>query len=146
MEQTVKTYTVKPGDIQQNWFVVDAAEMVLGRLASNVAQVLRGKHKAIFSPHLDTGDFVVVINADKVRLTGNKADQKTYFRHSGFPKGAKTTTFRSAIEADPTWVVEHAIKGMLPHNRLGRQILKKLKIYAGSDHPHAAQNPEELKF
>jgi large subunit ribosomal protein L13 len=142
----VKTYTVKPGDIQRKWFIVDAAEQTLGRMTSNIAQILRGKHKAIFSPHLDTGDYVVVINAEKIVLTGNKADQKTYFHHTGFPKGARTITYKQTMEKDPAFVIEHAVKGMLPHNRLGRQLIKKLKIYSGSEHPHAAQEPEELRF
>ena len=142
----MKTYTVKPGDINRKWYVVDATDQTLGRLTSNIAQVLRGKHKIIFSPHLDTGDYVVVINADKIVLTGNKADQKTYFHHTGFPKGARTVTYRQTMDKDPAFVIEHAVKGMLPHNRLGRQLIKKLKVYQGSDHPHTAQQPEELKF
>ncbi len=142
----MKTYTVKPGDIKRSWFVVDAADQVLGRLSSNIAQILRGKHKPMYTPHADTGDFVVVINADKIRLTGNKADQKTYFRHTGFPGGARTTTFRAAMMKNPSWVIEHAVKGMLPHNRLGRQMIKKLKIYSGGEHPHTAQKPEDLRF
>jgi large subunit ribosomal protein L13 len=146
MERLVKTYTVKPGDNQPVWYVVDAADLVLGRLSSQVAQILRGKHKPIYSPHVDTGDFVVVINAHKVKLTGNKADQKTYFYHTGFPQGAKTVTFRLAMEKNAAWVIEHAVKGMLPHNRLGRQMIKKLKVYNGPEHPHAAQSPAELRF
>jgi large subunit ribosomal protein L13 len=142
----VKTYSVKPGDISRDWFVVDAADQVLGRLTSNIAQILRGKHKPIFTPHADTGDFVVVVNADKIRLTGTKADTKTYFRHTGYPGGARTTTFRMAMAKKPTWVIEHAVKGMLPHNRLGRQLIKKLKVYAGPEHPHQAQQPKELRF
>jgi large subunit ribosomal protein L13 len=142
----VKTYTVKPGDVQRGWFVVDAADQILGRLTSQIAQVLRGKHKPLYSPHVDAGDFVVVLNADKVRLTGNKADQKTYFWHTGFPQGARTVTYRMAMAKNPAWVIQHAVKGMLPHNRLGRQMIKKLKIYNGSEHPHAAQRPAELRF
>ncbi|MDP2359125.1 MAG: 50S ribosomal protein L13 [bacterium] len=142
----MKTYTVKPGDVQRGWFVVDAADQILGRLTSQIAQVLRGKHKPLYSPHVDAGDFVVVLNADKVRLTGNKADQKTYFWHTGFPQGARTVTYRMAMAKNPAWVIQHAVKGMLPHNRLGRQMIKKLKIYNGSEHPHAAQRPAELRF
>ncbi len=143
---TVKTYTVKPGDIERKWFVVDAAGQILGRLTSNIAQVLRGKHKPIYSPHLDTGDFVIVINAGQVRLTGNKTEQKTYFRHTGYTGGARTTTFKMEMDRNPAFVIEHAVKGMLPHNSLGRRMIKKLKVYAGSEHPHAAQQPEELRF
>ncbi len=146
MERQVKTYTVKPGDDQPVWYIVDAADLVLGRLSSHIAQILRGKHKPIFSPHVDAGDFVVVINAHKVKLTGNKADQKTYFYHTGYPQGAKTVTFRMAMAKNPAWVIEHAVKGMLPHNRLGRQLIKKLKVYNGTEHPHAAQKPAELRF
>lgn len=142
----MKTYSVKPGDIKHEWFVVDAQDVVLGRLSSNIAQILRGKHKPMYTPHADTGDFVVVVNADKVRLTGNKAETKTYFHHTGFPQGARTTTFKMAMGKDPAWVIEHAVKGMLPHNRLGRQLIKKLKVYAGTEHPHAAQQPKELRF
>ncbi len=142
----MKTYTVKPGDVQRNWFVVDAADQVLGRLSSQIAQILRGKHSPLYSPHVDTGDFVVVINADRLKLTGAKADQKTYFWHTGFPQGARTVTFRMAMAKSPKWVLEHAVKGMLPHNRLGRQMIKKLKVYNGSEHPHAAQKPAELRF
>jgi len=142
----VKTYTVKPGDVTRDWFVVDAADQVLGRLTSQIAQILRGKHKPLFSPHVDAGDFVVVVNAGKVRLTGAKADQKTYFWHTGYPQGARTVTFRMAMAKNPAWVIEHAVKGMLPHNRLGRQMIKKLKIYNGPEHPHAAQKPAELRF
>ena len=142
----MKTYTIKPGDVQPTWFVVDAADQVLGRLSSQIAQILRGKHKPLYSPHVDAGDFVVVLNADKVKLTGNKADQKTYFWHTGYPQGARTVTFRMAMAKNPSWVIQHAVKGMLPHNRLGRQMIKKLKIYNGSEHPHAAQKPAELRF
>jgi large subunit ribosomal protein L13 len=142
----VKTYTVKPGDVQPAWHVVDAAGQVLGRLSSQVAQILRGKHKPQYSPHVDTGDFVVIVNAGKILLTGNKADQKTYFRHTGYPQGARTVTYRMAMAKDPSWVIQHAVKGMLPHNRLGREMIKKLKVYNGSEHPHAAQKPAELRF
>jgi large subunit ribosomal protein L13 len=131
---------------QREWYVVDAQEYVLGRLASNIASVLRGKNKPAFAPHQDLGDFVVVINAEKVKLTGKKAEQKTYFRHSGYPGGAKTITFREMIEKHPERVIENAVRLMLPKNTLGRGMLKKLKVYAGENHPHQAQNPKSIKF
>ncbi|MCA9783921.1 MAG: 50S ribosomal protein L13 [Calditrichaeota bacterium] len=142
----MKTYTLKAGDISHDWFIVDAKDLPLGRLSTRVAQILRGKHKPSFTPHMDNGDFVIVVNADKIRLTGNKAETKTYFRHTGYPQGARTTTFRQAMEKDPSFVIEHAVKGMLPHTPLGRQMLKKLKVYSGTEHPHGAQQPRELKF
>ncbi len=131
---------------QREWYVVDAQDYVLGRLASNIASVLRGKNKPAFAPHQDLGDFVVVINAEKVKLTGKKAEQKTYFRHSGYPGGAKTITFREMIEKHPERVIENAVRLMLPKNTLGRGMLKKLKVYAGENHPHQAQNPKSIKF
>ena len=142
----MKTYTAKPGDIQHDWYVVDAADQVLGRLSSNIARILRGKHKPLYSPHLDNGDFVVVVNADKVMLTGSKAEKKTYFHHTGYPGGARTVTFRNQMAKDSAFVITHAVKGMLPHNRLGRQLIKKLKVYSGPEHPHEAQQPKELRF
>lgn len=142
----MKTYTLKAGDISHDWFIVDAKDLPLGRLSTRVAQILRGKHKPTFTPHMDNGDFVIVINADKVKLTGNKAESKTYFRHTGYPQGARTTTFKQAMAKDSTFVIEHAVKGMLPHNPLGNQMLKKLKVYSGPEHPHSAQQPRELKF
>ena len=142
----MKTYSVKAGEIEHHWYVVDAEGQVLGRLATEIARVLRGKHKPIYTPHLDTGDFVVVINADKVRLTGNKADQKTYFKHTGFMGGEKFIPFRTMLEKHPERVMELAVKGMLPKNALGRQMRGKLKVYAGAEHPHAAQQPQSLTF
>jgi large subunit ribosomal protein L13 len=142
----MKTYSVKAGEIERDWFVVDARDQVLGRLASEIATILRGKHKPTFSPHLDVGDYVVVINAADVRLTGKKADQKEYFSHSGYMGGEKFVPFKTMIERYPERVIEKAVKGMLPKNRLGRQMLKKLKVYAGSEHPHAPQAPRPLEF
>ena len=140
----MSTFSAKPTDIKHDWYVVDAEDVVLGRLASQVAQVLRGKHKPIYTPHMDTGDFVVIINAEKVRLTGNKADAKSYFRHTGFPGGQRHTSYKEMMEKKPEDVVFRAVKGMVPHNRLGRQIMKKLKVYAGTEHPHEAQQPKPL--
>ena len=142
----MKTITPKLTDIQRRWWVVDAEDKVLGRLASEIAQILRGKHKPMFTPHLDTGDFVVVINADKVRLTGNKAEQKAYFRHSGYMGGERFIPFKTMLEKHPDRVIELAVKGMLPKNNLGRLMRRKLKVYAGPNHPHEAQQPEKLEF
>lgn len=138
--------TIQPSlaSLDRQWFVVDAADQTLGRLASEVAQVLRGKNKPTFTPHLDTGDFVVVINAEKVRVTGNKATQKLYKRHSGRPGGLKTETFAHLQARLPERIIETAVKGMLPHNSLGRQLFRKLKVYSGPNHPHAAQQPQIL--
>ena len=141
------TPSAKPAEVEPRWYVVDAADQVLGRLAARVASVLRGKHKVIFTPHVDTGDFVIVVNAEKVRLTGRKRDQKTYYRHTGYPGHLKLTTagkLLSGPHADR--VVRSAVRGMLPKNALGRKLVRKLKVYAGSEHPHAAQRPEELKL
>lgn len=137
----MRTYTPKPGEITRQWHVIDATDVVLGRLASQIAVLLRGKHKTSFAPHVDTGDFVVVINADKVALTGNKREQKMEYRHSGYPGGMRATSYTQLLEANPRRAVEKAVKGMLPHNKLGRAQLSKLKVYAGSEHPHAAQQP-----
>ncbi|HLL46307.1 MAG TPA: 50S ribosomal protein L13 [Longimicrobiaceae bacterium] len=142
----MKTYSVKAGEITRRWFVVDAEGKVLGRLATEIARVLRGKHKPTYTPHLDTGDFVVVINADKVRLTGRKEDQKTYFRHTGYMGHEKFIPFREMLAKHPERVIELAVKGMLPKNALGRQMRHKLKVYAGTEHPHSAQQPESLTF
>jgi large subunit ribosomal protein L13 len=142
----MKTYTPKAEDIQRNWVVVDAENQVLGRLASKVAQILRGKHKPIFSPHLDVGDYVVVINADKVRLTGNKAENKEYFRHTGYIGGEKFIPFKTMLDAHPDRVIDLAVKGMLPKNNLGRLMRRKLKVYAGATHPHEAQQPEKIEL
>ena len=141
----MKTYDAKKGEIEQSWYVVDAESKVLGRLATRVADVLRGKHKPIFTPHVDTGDFVVVINAEKVHLTGTKMDNKKYYRHSGYPGGLKITTPAELLRKKPEAIIMHAVKGMLPKTKLGRQQFKKLKVYAGKDHPHQAQQPSELK-
>jgi large subunit ribosomal protein L13 len=135
----MKTYSPRAADIQRQWHVVDATGQTLGRLASQVAILLKGKHKPIYSPHMDTGDYVIVINADKVRVTGKKATQKTYYHHSMYPGGLKATTFDKLQRAHPTRVIEHAVKGMLPHNPLGAAMLRKLKVYAGANHPHQAQ-------
>ncbi|MFC1871252.1 50S ribosomal protein L13 [Chloroflexota bacterium] len=135
----MKTYSTKAGDIKREWHVVDASDQVLGRLASQIAYWLMGKHKPMFVPNMDTGDYVIVINADKVKVTGNKAKQKVYYRHSGYPGGLKSITFEKLMQTKPTSVIEHAVKGMLPHNRLGARMVKKLKVYAGDDHPHLAQ-------
>jgi len=138
----MRTFSPRPTDIERRWLLVDAAGLPLGRLATQVAMVLRGKHKPIYSPHMDTGDHVVVINADKVVLTGRKPEQKRYFRHSMYPGGLKWTSFTEMRSTKPERVVLLAVKGMLPGNTLGRSMLRKLKVYAGSDHPHAAQKPE----
>ncbi len=141
-----KTYSPKPDDVQRAWYVMDAEGLPLGRLASEIAQVLRGKHKPQFAPHLDVGDFVVVVNADKVAVTSAKSERKIYYRHSGFPGGLKEESFASLIDRRPEQVMERAVRGMLPKNRLGRQMLKKLKVHAGADHPHEAQSPQPLVF
>lgn len=140
------TYSAKRTDNQEKWYVVDAKDAVLGRLATTVAARLRGKHNPLFTPHVDTGDWIVVINADKIRLTGRKWDQKNYYRHSGYMGGLKTITARKLMEKRPEDLIRFAVKGMLPKNRLGRQIFKKLKVYSGSQHPHEAQQPEVLEF
>lgn len=140
----MKTYTPKADEIERRWWVVDAEGKTLGRMATRIAHVLRGKHKPMFTPHLDVGDYVVVINAEKVALTGNKADQKTYFRHSGYMGGEKHIPFRRMIERHPDRVIELAVRGMLPKNTLGRHIRRKLKVYAGTEHPHQSQQPQQL--
>ena len=142
----MKTFMAKPGEVERKWYVVDATDLVLGRLASNVAAVLRGKNKPIFTPNVDTGDFVIVINADKVRLTGKKLEQKYYRYHTGYIGGLKEIQYKDMMEKKPVLAVELAIKGMLPKNSIGRKMFKKLKVYVGSEHPHAAQQPIELKF
>jgi large subunit ribosomal protein L13 len=138
---TVRTFSPKAGDIQRQWHVIDANDVVLGRLASQAAILLRGKHKPIFAPHVDTGDFVIVINADKIALSGNKLQNKMAYRHSGYPGGLRSIAYGDLLAKHPTRAVEKAIKGMLPKNTLGRQMLSKLKVYAGPDHPHKAQQP-----
>ena len=139
-----KTFTPRPSDVERHWWVVDADGLPLGRLASEVASVLRGKNKPTFAPHFDMGDFVVVVNAAKVQITGEKATQKRYFRHSGYPGGLRENTFEEMRAKFPERVVEQAVRGMLPRNRLGRQMYRKLKVYAGPTHPHAAQSPKRL--
>ncbi len=142
----MRTYTPKPGEIERKWHVIDAEDVVLGRLASQTARLLRGKHKPVFAPHVDTGDFVIVINASKVALSGSKATDKLDNRHSGYPGGLSSRSYGDLRENDPRRMVEKAVKGMLPHNTLGRAQLSKLKVYAGPDHPHAAQQPEPYEL
>ncbi|MGH8967867.1 MAG: 50S ribosomal protein L13 [Actinomycetes bacterium] len=142
----MRTYTPKPADVQRQWYVIDATDVVLGRLASQVAQLLRGKHKPIYAPHLDTGDFVVIVNAEKVALSGNKRADKLAYRHSGFPGGLKSASYGDLLAKDPRKVVEKAVWGMLPKNRLGRSLMKKLKVYGGPDHPHQAQQPQPYEI
>ncbi|HEU0132528.1 MAG TPA: 50S ribosomal protein L13 [Mycobacteriales bacterium] len=137
----MRTYSPKPSDVTRQWHVIDATDVVLGRLASQTAKLLRGKHKPIFAPHVDTGDFVIIVNAAKVSLSGNKRDQKMYTRHSGYPGGLRQTPYGELLATRPKLAVERAVKGMLPHNTLGRQMLTKLKVYDGPTHPHAAQQP-----
>jgi large subunit ribosomal protein L13 len=141
----MRTYTAKPGEVERRWYVVDADGQTLGRLATRIADTLRGKGKAQYTPHVDTGDFVVVVNAEKVLVTGNKLDQKRYYRHSGYPGGLRSRTLREQLARRPTEVIRKAVKGMLPKNRLARRQLTKLKVYAGPDHPHEAQAPQPLE-
>ena len=138
----MRTYTPKPGDVERTWHVIDATDVVLGRLATQVATLLRGKHKATFAPHVDTGDFVIVVNADKVALTGNKRDGKLAYRHSGYPGGLRAVPYGDLLAKRPERVIEKAVRGMLPKTSLGRAQLRKLKVYAGPEHPHAAQKPQ----
>jgi large subunit ribosomal protein L13 len=140
----VRTYSPKPSDIERAWYVVDADGLVLGRVATEVARILRGKHKPVFAPHLDTGDHVIVVNAEKVVLSSDKADRKIVYRHSGYPGGIKRRTYAQLLASRPEEAVRRSIKGMLPKNRLGRQMAKKLKVYAGPNHPHGAQQPQAL--
>jgi len=142
----MKTYSPKPEHIERRWYVVDASGVVLGRLASEVATILRGKHKPMYAPHMDTGDHVVVVNADKIELTGNKGEDKYAYRHSGYPGGLRARPLKDQLERQPTEVLRKAVKGMLPRNRLSRAQIKKLKIYAGPEHPHEAQAPKELEL
>jgi large subunit ribosomal protein L13 len=142
----LKTFTQKQSEIERKWYLVDANGKILGRLASQIATILRGKHKPIFSPHLDVGDHVIVINAEKIRVTGKKASNKRYFRHTGYPGGLRFDTYADLMKKHPERILEKAIWGMLPHNRLGRKMYKKLKVYAGDNHPHKAQQPEELEI
>ena len=142
----MKTYNAKPGEVAREWYVVDADGQTLGRLATTIADTLRGKRKPQYTPHVDTGDFVIVVNAEKIQVTGNKLDQKMYHRHSGYPGGLSSRTLREQLERRPTEVVRTAVRGMLPKNRLARQQLTKLKVYAGPEHPHASQNPRPLNL
>lgn len=135
----MKTYSTKASEIERGWHVIDAADQVLGRLATRVTRLLMGKHKPIFTRNLDTGDYVIIINADKVRVTGNKAKQKVYYRHSGYPGGLKAITYEKLMETKPTRIIEHAVKGMLPHTKLGNSMMKKLRVYVGDTHPHVGQ-------
>jgi large subunit ribosomal protein L13 len=140
-----KTYSTKSSDIERKWYVVDAKDETLGRLATKIAAILKGKHKAVYTPHMDVGDFVIVLNAEKVHVTGRKMEQKIYYRHSGYPGGLSEISLRDQLVKHPTRVVERAVWGMLPKNTLGRQMFRKLKVYAGPEHPHAAQQPEVLE-
>jgi len=142
----MKTISAKPLEVERDWYIVDAEDKILGRLATEIAHRLRGKHKAIYTPHVDTGDYIVVINAEKVRVSGNKAKDKMYYRHSGYMGGLKTTNFSDMIERSPERVIEIAVKGMLPKNPLGREMYRKLKVYAGPQHQHAAQQPQPLEL
>jgi large subunit ribosomal protein L13 len=142
----MKTYSAKPGDIERSWYLVDADGQTLGRMASQIASILRGKHKPIFTPHMDCGDYVIVVNAEKIHVTGNRLDDKMYYRHSGYPGGLKKTPLREMLKTKPEMVIEEAVRRMLPKNNLGRHMLKKLRVYAGPEHQHQAQNPEPLEF
>jgi large subunit ribosomal protein L13 len=142
----VKTYATKQSDIERKWYVVDAQGQTLGRLATQVARILIGKHKPIFSPNVDTGDFVIIVNAEKINVTGKKLTDKMYYRHSGYPGGITKLTLQDMLRTHPERVLELAVRNMLPRNRLGRQIIRKLKVYAGAEHPHTAQQPEPLQF
>jgi large subunit ribosomal protein L13 len=144
VENIMKTFSAKEREIRRKWFVVDAHGKVLGRLASDISRILRGKHKPIFTPHVDTGDHVIVVNAEKVRFTGNKLKDKMYYRHSGYPGGLKSINAQKLLHQKPEKIIELAVKGMLPKNKLGRRMFKKLNVYAGPDHPHTAQKPEPL--
>ena len=140
----MKTYSARPEQVKHDWFVVDAAGQTLGRISTEIAHRLRGKHKPEYTPHVDTGDFIIVVNADKVTVTGNKSEGKLYHHHTGYPGGLKTTNFKTLQQNHPTRIIEKSIKGMLPKNPLGRAMFRKLKVYAGAEHPHAAQQPKEL--
>ena len=142
----MKTYMAKKGEIERKWYVVDASDKIVGRLATKIATILRGKHKPVYTPHVDTGDFVIVINAEKVKFTGNKLDKKFYYRHSGYIGGLKEISAKDLLEKKPEEIIKLAVKGMLPKGRLGRKLLKKLKIYKGENHPHEAQQPEKLEI
>lgn len=143
---TTKSFTPRAGDIERQWFVVDAEGKTLGRLASRIAHILRGKHKPTYSPHMDLGDHIVVINAEKIRVTGRKAEKKVYYRHTGYPGGLRTTTYEDMLNKHPERILRIAVKGMMPNNILGRQMFKKLRVYVGAEHDHAAQQPEALSL
>lgn len=140
----MRTYSAKVGEIERKWWLVDAADYTLGRLAARIATILQGKNKPVYTAHIDTGDFIVVVNVDKINISGRKLEQKVYYRHSGYPGGQKSVLMKDMLEKHPERVLMHAVKGMMPHNRLGRAQLKKLKIYAGAEHPHEAQQPQIL--
>ena len=142
----MKTFFLRKEDIKRNWYVIDAKEQILGRLASKVASILRGKHKPSFTPHLDMGDHVVIINADQIKISGKKAEQKTYIHHTGYPGGLKSERYNKIFKENPEKIIRRTVWGMLPHNRLGRKIIKKLKVYSASEHPHQAQKPEPLSL
>ena len=142
----MRTYMAKPEEVQRKWYLVDAQDKTLGRLATEVARILRGKHKPTFTPHIDTGDHVIVVNAEKVKVTGNKFEDKKYYHHTGYPGGLKTTSFAALIRSKPERVIEKAVWGMIPHNRLGRSVIKKLRVYRGPNHPHTGQNPEKWEI
>lgn len=142
----MKTFSAKPHEVKRDWFIIDASNQVLGRLATEIARRLRGKHKAEYTPHVDTGDYIVITNAEKVIVTGRKYKEKTYYNHSGFPGGIKSISFDKLQKTNPTRIIERAVKGMLPKNPLGREMYRKLKVYAGSEHPHTAQQPQVLKI
>lgn len=142
----MKTQSAKPESVARDWFVVDAADKTLGRLSTEIARRLRGKHKPEYTPHVDTGDYIVVINAEKVRVTGKKSDHKQYYRHTGYPGGLRSMNFEEMIQRHPERVVEYSVKGMLPRGPLGRSMFRKLKVYAGDEHPHAAQQPQQLEI
>jgi len=141
-----KTTILKPGEFERDWYVVDASGKTLGRLATRVATILRGKNKPGYAPHMDVGDFVIVVNAEKIHVTGNKMEDKTYWSHSKYPGGIRLISLKDKMEKDPTFAFTNAVKGMLPHNKLGRRLLKKLKVYAGEKHPHESQQPKELEL
>ena len=142
----MKTYYAKPNEVEREWVLIDAEDQILGKVAVKAAHILRGKHKPQFTPHVDTGDYVVIVNADKIRVSGNKVTDKRYYRHSGYPGGLKSESLAEALQKHPERVIEHAVKGMLPKNTLGRAQGMKLKVYAGPDHPHAAQNPRKIEL
>lgn len=142
----MRTYSAKLSDVKHDWYIVDAQDVALGRLASQVAQILRGKHKPTYTPHMDMGDYVVIINAEKVRITGKKSEAKTYFRHTGYPGGQKFTSYKEMMGKYPERIIVNAVKGMVPHNPLGREVMKKLKVYVGTEHQHEAQKPKPLEI